>query len=109
MKLILGINFLHSDTSACLFKDGELLVAAEEERFTRVKHTTSFPFHSIKFCLETAKIDISDIDVISINSNPFSSIVKKISYLLKNPSSFSIAIKSISNTEKKNKFKKIYL
>ena len=106
MKLILGINFLHSDTSACLFKDGELLVAAEEERFTRVKHTTSFPFHSIKFCLETAKIDISDIDVISINSNPFSSIVKKISYLLKNPSSFSIAIKSISNTEKKINLKK---
>ena len=67
MKLILGINFLHSDTSACLFKDGELLVAAEEERFTRIKHTTCFPFNSIKFCLETNNIDISDIDIISIN------------------------------------------
>ena len=55
------INFLHSDTSACLFKDGELLVAAEEERFTRVKHTTSFPFNSIKFCLESNNIDISDM------------------------------------------------
>ena len=106
MKLILGINFLHSDTSACLFKDGELLVAAEEERFTRIKHTTCFPFNSIKFCLETNNIDISDIDIISINSNPLSSFGRKISYLLKNPSSFKIAMKSISNTEKKVNLKK---
>ncbi len=101
MKFILGINFLHSDTSACLFKDGELVVAAEEERFTRVKHTTSFPLHSIRFCLETTNINISDVDVISINSNPFSSFGRKIFYLLKNPFSFKIAISSISNSKKK--------
>ncbi|MAY90756.1 MAG: carbamoyltransferase [Rickettsiales bacterium] len=106
MKLTLGINFLHADTSACLFKDGELLVAAEEERFTRVKHTTSFPFNSIKFCLESNNIDISDIDIISINSNPLSSFTRKIYYLLKNPSSYKIAINSISNAEKKINLKK---
>ena len=40
---ILGLNYLHSDTSASIFKSGFLLAAAEEERFTRVKHTSDFP------------------------------------------------------------------
>ena len=42
---VLGLNFLHSDSSACLFENNELVVAAEEERFLRVKHTTLFPFN----------------------------------------------------------------
>jgi len=101
MKFTLGINFLHSDTSACLFKGEELLVAAEEERFTRVKHTTSFPFNSIKFCLKSQNLNIAQIDTITINSNPFSGILRKIYYVIKNPNTFKIALNSISNTKKK--------
>ena len=41
-KYIIGINFLHSDTSACIFKNNELIAAAEEERFIRIKHTSNF-------------------------------------------------------------------
>ena len=52
----LGINFLHSDSSACIFKNGELIAACEEERFTRIKHTSLFPKESIIFCLDEAKI-----------------------------------------------------
>ena len=48
MKYTLGINFLHSDSSACIFENG-LLVAVEEERFTRIKHTTLFPYNSMNF------------------------------------------------------------
>ena len=51
IKYILGINFLHSDSSACIFKDNILLAASEEERFSRIKHTSSFPFNAINFCL----------------------------------------------------------
>lgn len=97
----IGLNFLHSDTSACLFKNEELIAAAEEERYTRVKHTTFFPFNSINFCLNSADIDISQVDVISINSNPFSSFLKKFFFIIKNPTSYSIALKSMSNIKKK--------
>ncbi len=100
-KFSLGINFLHSDTAACLFKNGELLAAAEEERFTRVKHTMDFPYNAINFCLESEGLNISNIDFISINSNPFSSLLKKIFFILKNPSSIGIALNSLSNSKKK--------
>ena len=54
---ILGLNFLHSDSSACLFKNNELIVAIEEERFSRVKHTMDFPYKSIEYCLNYENIN----------------------------------------------------
>jgi carbamoyltransferase len=98
---VLGLNFSHSDSSACLFENNELVVAAEEERFLRVKHTTLFPFNAIKFCLTHANINISYISVITINSRPASSIIKKILFLLQNPSAYKIAINSVKNTRTK--------
>ena len=100
-KYVLGINFLHSDTSSCIFKNGKLIAAAEEERFSRIKHTSSFPVGSIKFCLNEAQINISDLDVITLNSNPFSSLDKKILFTLKNLKRYVLALKSISNIKKK--------
>ena len=103
----LGLNFLHSDSSACLFKNNKVIAASEEERFTRVKHTSKFPIHSIKFCLKQANIDISKIDLITINSNPFSAIHKKIFFLLTNFSAIKIALRSLSNTKNKINIKKL--
>ena len=57
---ILGINYYHPDSSACLIKNGELVAAAEEERFVRIKHFSGFPKNSIKFCLDYGKIKISE-------------------------------------------------
>nr|HMQ23179.1 carbamoyltransferase N-terminal domain-containing protein [Planctomycetota bacterium] len=51
---ILGISAFYHDSAACLLRDGELLAAAQEERFTRKKHDADFPTHAVKFCLETA-------------------------------------------------------
>ena len=79
-KYTLGLNFLHSDSSACIFKNNELIAASEEERFTRVKHTSQFPLNSIKYCLKEANINISSLDLVTINSN-YSAIFKKIAYL----------------------------
>ena len=104
---ILGLNYLHSDTSASIFKSGFLLAAAEEERFTRVKHTSDFPINSINYCLKEAKIDISDLDIITINSNPFSSLLKKINYTFKNIKRLRLAVRSIKNIEKKLSLKKL--
>lgn len=106
-KYILGLNFLHSDTSSCIFKNGELIAAAEEERFSRIKHTSSFPVQSINFCLKEAEINISDLDIITLNSNPFSSLDKKILFTLKNFKRYILAIKSISNIKQKLSIKNL--
>ena len=106
-KYILGLNFLHSDTSSCIFKNGELIAAAEEERFSRIKHTSSFPVQSINFCLKEAEINISDLDIITLNSNPFSSLDKKILFTLKNFKRCILAIKSISNIKQKLSIKNL--
>ena len=100
-RYTLGINFLHSDTSASLFKNDELIAASEEERFTRIKHTSNFPENSIKYCLKIGKINISDVSNITINSNPIGSILKKIAFVLKNPFSNEIIFNSLRNTKNK--------
>ena len=74
----LGINAVFHDSAACLVADGEVIAAAEEERFTRVKHgkrpvpftTWELPFHAIDYCLEAARIDLVAIDYVAYSFNP---------------------------------------
>jgi carbamoyltransferase len=68
---ILGISCYYHDSSAALLKDGKIVAAAEEERFTRNKHDTSFPINAIKFCLEQQNITIKDISYIGFYEKPF--------------------------------------
>ena len=105
MIYTLGLNFLHSDSSACIFENGILIAAAEEERFTRVKHTTIFPYNSINFCLKKKNLDISQIDFITVNTNPLSSLWHKIFFISKNLKSLPIAFGSIKNSSKKYNLK----
>ena len=81
---ILGINAYHGDASACIFKNEELIAATEEERILRVKHWAGFPCESIKFCLEEAGIDITQVDHITIARDPSANILKKVAHVLKN-------------------------
>ena len=60
MVYILGINAYHGDLSACILKSNQLVAAAEEERFLRVKHWAGFPKEAIKYCLDEAKITIDE-------------------------------------------------
>lgn len=68
---ILGISAFYHDSAAALIKDGKILSAVQEERFTRIKHDSSFPINSIKFCLSNSLIDINDIDYIVFYEKPF--------------------------------------
>ena len=68
---ILGISAFYHDSAACLVKAGEIISAAQEERFTRKKHDHNFPFKAINFCLSHSKIDISDINLIAFYDKPF--------------------------------------
>jgi carbamoyltransferase len=67
---ILGISCYYHDSSACLVKDGKIIAAAEEERFTRKKHDNSYPENAIKFCLEYGKIESKDLDCVCFYEKP---------------------------------------
>lgn len=75
----LGINAVFHDSAACIIKDGQLLAAAEEERFTHIKHgkrpvpfsTYELPFHAIDYCLRVAGITLRDIDHVAYSFDPF--------------------------------------
>lgn len=74
----LGINAVFHDSAACIVKDGHLLAAAEEERFTRIKHgkrpvpfsTYELPFNAVDFCLQTAGIHLSKVDHVAYSFDP---------------------------------------
>ncbi len=83
MKIILGINCYHADSSACIVKDGLLIAALEEERINRIKHWAGFPKESIKECLKIAKIREEEITDIAINTNPKSNLSNKVIFFLK--------------------------
>ena len=67
---ILGISCFYHDSAACLIKDGDILSAVQEERFTRKKHDSGFPKNAIKYCLQSQKIDLGKIDSIVYYEKP---------------------------------------
>ena len=71
MKKILGISAFYHDSAATILIDGKIIAAAQEERFTRIKHDKSYPFNAIEFVLKYAKIKFSDIDAIVFFEKPF--------------------------------------
>lgn len=97
---ILGLNAFHGDSSACILKDGVVVVALEEERIRRIKHWAGFPIEAIKYCLNDAGITIKDIDYISISRDPSANVVKKIKHTLKNKVSLSSIFDRYSNSKK---------
>ncbi len=98
--IILGLNAYHADSSAAIFKDGVMIAATEEERFTRVKHWAGFPVLAIQFCLKEAGISLNEVDYITIGRDPKAKFSKKLLYLLKNPSSVKEALERRKNSKK---------
>ncbi|MEB3211786.1 MAG: carbamoyltransferase [Leptolyngbyaceae bacterium] len=68
---ILGISAYYHDSAACLLVDGEIKCAAQEERFTRIKHDASFPLHAIRFCLGLSGVKPSQVDYVVFYDKPF--------------------------------------
>ena len=71
MKIILGISAFYHDSAASIIIDGEIIAAAQEERFTRKKHDSSYPYNSIEFVLKYADIKLSQVDHIVFYEKPF--------------------------------------
>ena len=68
---ILGISAFYHDSAAALLKDGEIVAAAQEERFTRKKHDPSFPGQAVKFCLQYGGLSLSELDAVVFYDKPF--------------------------------------
>ncbi len=71
MTYILGISCWYHDAAACLLKDGEILAAVQEERFTRIKHDASFPVNAITWCLDYAGIKAEELSAVAYYDKPF--------------------------------------
>jgi len=71
MKSVLGISAYYHDSAATIIIDGKIVAAAQEERFTRIKHDSDYPFNAINFVLDYAKIQLSEVDNIIFYEKPF--------------------------------------
>jgi carbamoyltransferase len=83
VTIVLGLNAFHADAAACIVRDGEMLAAAEEERFRRVKHWAGFPEQAIRWCLEEAGVKLGDVDHLAINQDPGAHWRRKVLFALR--------------------------
>ena len=68
---ILGISAYYHDSAACILKNGDIIAAAQEERFTRKKHDQNFPSNAIRYCLKEAGISSSELEIVAFYDKPF--------------------------------------
>jgi len=78
MTAIMGINAYHGDAAVALVVDGELVAAAEEERFNRVKHCAGFPVLAAQWCLEDAGLTVDDLDHVAVSRDPRANLGRKL-------------------------------
>jgi len=71
VSYVLGVSAFYHDSAACILKDGKIIAAAQEERFTRKKHDASYPFNAIEFVLRFANLKLSDVNQIVFFEKPF--------------------------------------
>jgi carbamoyltransferase len=98
--IVIGLNIYHGDASACIFKNGILIAAAEEERFNRVKHSAGFPIQALNFCLKNLNITIDKVDLIAVNRNPKLRFFSKLIYFFKNNLNKNFFIQRYFNLKK---------
>jgi len=99
-KVVLGLNAYHGDSSACIVVDGQLIAAAEEERFTRIKHWAGLPVQAINYCLKEAGVNIKDVDHIAINRNPKANFMKKALFAFRKHPSLNLVKDRLKNASK---------
>jgi carbamoyltransferase len=98
--IILGINAYHADAAACILRGGELLAAAEEERFRRVKHWGGFPSQAIAYCLKEAKVDLGEVTHVAVNRSGRANFFRKLAYVLTSRPSPRLLAAKLKNRQK---------
>jgi carbamoyltransferase len=108
--LILGMSAFYHDSAAALIEDGEIVAAAQEERFTRKKHDPSFPAKAIKYCLQEAGAEMTDIDYVVFYDKPFLKFERLLeTYLSFTPRGFSSFKTAVPIWLKEKLFQKDFL
>lgn len=102
MTYIVGLNAYHGDSSACIIRNGELLAAAEEERFRRIKHWAGFPSMAVQFCLREAGITLDGVDHIAINQDSSANKWQKLAYLIRSRPSPRQVLDRIKNRRERS-------
>lgn len=93
---ILGISAFYHDSAACLVRDGEIVAAAQEERFTRVKHDFEFPKNAVEFCLKSQGLSIADISYVAFYDKPLLKFERLLeTYLTTAPQGFTSYAKAL--------------
>ena len=100
--IVLGLNAYHADAAAALWIDGEVVAAAEEERFRRVKHWAGFPSQAVAFCLRDAGITLSDLDHVAINTDPRAARGRRLWQMLKRPPAPALLIDRLRNRSRRH-------
>jgi len=104
---ILGISAYYHDAAACLVTDGNIIAAAQEERFTRIKHDPAFPGNAIRYCLQEAGISAMDLDFVVFYDKPFPKFERIFeTYLAFAPRGFASFAKSLPVWLKEKLFQK---
>ena len=99
MTSVLGISAFYHDSAAALIKDGKIIAAVQEERFSRKKHDSSYPFHAVEFVLKEAKLKLNEIDYITFYEKPFLKFERILeTYLTFAPKGFKSFLKSYITT-----------
>ena len=80
--IIVGLNAFHADSAAAILRDGRLIAAVEEERFRRVKHWAGFPTKALEYCLNEARVTLSEVQHVAFNQNSRTNFGRKVWYLL---------------------------
>ncbi len=110
MSSILGISAFYHDSAACIIRDGEIIAAAQEERFTRKKHDSSYPYNSIEFVLKYSKLRLSEVDKIVFFEKPFLKFERLLeTYVAFAPKGFLSFSKAMPLWLKEKLFQKNYL
>ena len=109
MTSILGISSFYHDSAAALIVDGEIIAAAQEERFTRKKHDESYPFNAIEFVLDFAQLKLNDVDQIIFFEKPFLKFERLLeTYVAFAPSGFKSFCKAMPIWLKEKLYQKNY-
>ena len=98
--IVVGINAYHGDASACLLRDGQLIVAVEEERFRRVKHWAGFPREAVRACLRTAGIRPGNVDAFAFSRQPRANLWRKLLFTLRHRPSARLVRDRLANARR---------
>jgi predicted NodU family carbamoyl transferase len=99
--IVLGINAYHGDSAAAVVRDGELIAAAEEERFRRVKHWAGFPTQALAYCLKEAKVNLSEVSHIALNQDNRANFLRKVIYFAVRRPSIGLVLRRLANRRKR--------